>query len=376
MRAKILVYALPALILTIIHLAEVQQAEKVFRIGYLGSSGSGPPQHSGKIQEAAILETHAPVMYRGLQSISGNLNFYALGWGTEYDYAGRTIWTHNGAFSQGARAIATIYPQDELGIVVLANAFPTGLPEAVSATFFDLVHDGKPLQDYLTPWEQAWESLLQVPAAKAIEAFKTPPTSAQPALANEAYVGTYANDYLGKVYVTTSSSGLVLQVGPNRVEFPLKHWNRDVFLSYSSPEVPDFPSPVTFTIGPDGSATQITIDALNTNGQGVLSRVQEPKNAQLTPEIRNALVAEIEKQTKDNNLPGVAVAINIPGEGKFTYVSGKANLETGRARNLADPFRIASITKTFTGLAILIYLDPPKNCPSGIPIFRMRTRLR
>jgi putative tryptophan/tyrosine transport system substrate-binding protein len=44
MRAKILVYALPALILTIIHLAEVQQAEKVFRIGYLGSSGSGPPQ--------------------------------------------------------------------------------------------------------------------------------------------------------------------------------------------------------------------------------------------------------------------------------------------------------------------------------------------
>jgi CubicO group peptidase (beta-lactamase class C family) len=241
------------------------------------------------IQEAAILETHAPVMYRGLQSISGNLNFYALGWGTEYDYAGRTIWTHNGAFSQGARAIATIYPQDELGIVVLANAFPTGLPEAVSATFFDLVHDGKPLQDYLTPWEQAWESLLQVPAAKAIEAFKTPPTSAQPALANEAYVGTYANDYLGKVYVTTSSSGLVLQVGPNRVEFPLKHWNRDVFLSYSSPEVPDFPSPVTFTIGPDGSATQITIDALNTNRQGVLSRVQEPKNAQLTPEIRNAL---------------------------------------------------------------------------------------
>jgi putative tryptophan/tyrosine transport system substrate-binding protein len=44
MKAKILLYALPALILTTIHLAEAQQAEKVFRIGYLGSSGSGPPQ--------------------------------------------------------------------------------------------------------------------------------------------------------------------------------------------------------------------------------------------------------------------------------------------------------------------------------------------
>ncbi len=35
MKAKILVYALPALILTTIHLAEAQQTGKVFRIGYL-----------------------------------------------------------------------------------------------------------------------------------------------------------------------------------------------------------------------------------------------------------------------------------------------------------------------------------------------------
>ena len=35
MRAKILVYALPALILATIHLAEAQQPKKVPRIGYL-----------------------------------------------------------------------------------------------------------------------------------------------------------------------------------------------------------------------------------------------------------------------------------------------------------------------------------------------------
>lgn len=226
------------------------------------------------IKEAEMLETHAPVMYRGLHAISGNPNFYALGWGTEYDRVGRTIWTHNGAFSTGARTIATIYPQDELGIVVLSNAFPTGLPEAVSDTFFDLVHDGKPRSDHLTPWEQAFESLLQVPAGQAIEAFKTPPSPVQPALAKDAYLGTYTNDYLGNVYVTASASGLILQVGPNKMEFPLKHWNRDVFLSYSIPEVPDSPSPVRFTIGPDGKASQMFIKALNDNGQGVLTRAQ------------------------------------------------------------------------------------------------------
>src|SRR5262245_46018302 len=42
MKAKILVYALPALILTIIHLAEAQQAKKIPRIGYLTGIGSAP----------------------------------------------------------------------------------------------------------------------------------------------------------------------------------------------------------------------------------------------------------------------------------------------------------------------------------------------
>jgi CubicO group peptidase (beta-lactamase class C family) len=225
------------------------------------------------MKEVAMLETHAPVIYRGLHPISGNPNFYALGWGTEYDHAGRTVWTHNGAFSAGARTIATIYPQDKLGIVVLSNAFPTGLPEAVAETFFDLVHDGKPRSDHLTPWEHAFAAWLQV-AAQAIAAFKTPPSPVQPALANDAYLGTYTNDYLGDVSVTASASGLVLQVGPNKMAFPLKHWNRDVFLSYSTPEVPDWPSPVTFTIGPDGKASQMFIDALKNNGQGVLTRAQ------------------------------------------------------------------------------------------------------
>jgi hypothetical protein len=42
MRAKILVYALPVLILATIHLAEAQQSTKIPRIGYL-AAGSPPP---------------------------------------------------------------------------------------------------------------------------------------------------------------------------------------------------------------------------------------------------------------------------------------------------------------------------------------------
>jgi putative tryptophan/tyrosine transport system substrate-binding protein len=46
MRAKILVYALPALILTIIHLAEAQQSTKVARIGLLSGQRPPPPMPS------------------------------------------------------------------------------------------------------------------------------------------------------------------------------------------------------------------------------------------------------------------------------------------------------------------------------------------
>jgi putative tryptophan/tyrosine transport system substrate-binding protein len=42
MRAKILVYALLALILATVHLAEAQQSKKIPRIGYLTGIGSAP----------------------------------------------------------------------------------------------------------------------------------------------------------------------------------------------------------------------------------------------------------------------------------------------------------------------------------------------
>ena len=44
----------------------------------------------------------------------------------------------------GARTLVTLYPDAKLGIVVLTNAFPTGVPEGLADSFFDLVFDGAP----------------------------------------------------------------------------------------------------------------------------------------------------------------------------------------------------------------------------------------
>lgn len=68
----------------------------------------------------------------------------------------------------------------------------------------------------------------------------------------------------------------------------------------------------------------------------------------------------IKTSMSENNLPGVVVGVWIPGEGEYIRAFGTANLETGRAREVTDPFRIASISKTFIATAILQLVDQGK----------------
>ncbi len=68
----------------------------------------------------------------------------------------------------------------------------------------------------------------------------------------------------------------------------------------------------------------------------------------------NDLIAQ---EMEDKNLPGVVVGVWTPDEGEYVTAQGTANLDTQRAREPEDPFRIASITKTFTGTAILQLVD-------------------
>lgn len=75
------------------------------------------------------------------------------------------------------------------------------------------------------------------------------------------------------------------------------------------------------------------------------------------PEVVQRLDAAIAGEMRANDLPSVAVSITVPGEGEYTAVRGVANLDTGTPRRLGDPFRIASITKTFIGTAILQLAD-------------------
>ncbi len=234
--------------------------------------GGGEIGGERMIDEAAIAATHQPLMDRGNHHITGSPSFYGLGWNIQYGRHG-TVWGHAGAFSTGARTVVSLLPDEELGIVVLANAFPTGAPDAVADTFFDLVFDGAPERDWLEPWNGLYEMLFSPAIEAAQAAYGAPPADATPALPLSAYAGAYANDYLGDAVVVEEGEGLVIKLGPEGgTQFPLTHFDRDLFLYTPYDEMPDAPSAVSFRVGPDGKALAVTLEDLDDLGMGTLAR--------------------------------------------------------------------------------------------------------
>jgi hypothetical protein len=148
------------------------------------------------------------------------------------------------------------------------------VPEAIAATFFDLVFDRKVSRDWVTEWSNVIDAAYGEPMLEAARApFLHAPSPSSPALPLSSYVGIYGNEYVGDGVVEQKEGSLVLRLGPDgKFAFPLKHFDRDLFLMYPLEEMPSLPYPVRFAIGADGKASQVTVDAFNDDAQGVLSR--------------------------------------------------------------------------------------------------------
>lgn len=227
------------------------------------------------IRADAIAATHAPLFFRGANPVTGAPSFYGLGWNLEYGRHG-LVWGHAGAFSMGARTLVSLLPDSGLGIVILANAFPSGLPEGLAESFFDQVFDGAPARDYTEAWDRVYVGLLGPLEDAARARFAAPPTDVTPALPFAAYTGTYANDYVGTASVLEEAGGLILALGPRGVtRYPLSHFNRDTFVYFPVAEVPDVPSGLTFELGPDGTATLLEAEDFAANGFARLIRADD-----------------------------------------------------------------------------------------------------
>ncbi|MGH3266643.1 MAG: DUF3471 domain-containing protein, partial [Trebonia sp.] len=142
-----------------------------------------------------------------------------------------------------------------LGVVVLTNGTPIGVPEAIADTIVDDAVNGSPTRD----WGKYWHGQLAGLLAGDPKLDK-PPADSTPAKPASAYVGSYDNPYYGTYVVRADAKGqLTITEGPAHRVFPLTHWSANTFTMVESPDLPNTRSELTFDIGPAGTATSLHI---------------------------------------------------------------------------------------------------------------------
>jgi hypothetical protein len=198
--------------------------------------------------------------------------FYGLGWNVGQDAAGRRTLNHSGAFALGAATFVVLVPEEGLGVVVLTNAAPIGVPEAVAFSFLDLVHGGKLGRDWFEAMAPAFAGLAKPNYGTRVD-YRKEPAGKTPPLPAAGYAGTYRNDFVGDAVVAEGDGKLVLKLGPEPRVFPLTHYDRDTFTYRPEGEMAAGPSGVVFRIGPDRVADTVTIEDLDVHGSGTLRRV-------------------------------------------------------------------------------------------------------
>ncbi|MGW6706173.1 serine hydrolase [Streptomyces sp. NPDC054956] len=212
-----------------------------------------------------LARTHLPEIVAQPVTPSGTTAFYGLGWNVTYDGAGRVKLSHSGAFDLGANTSVTMLPLEKLGIVILTNGYPIGVPDAVALDFFDFAEHGKVTTDWLALTESAYARIDA--EGRSPTDYAKPPAGAAAAEADSAYTGTYENAYYGKATVTAApGGGLVLSLGPKPQRYPLTHYDGDVFSFETAGENAVGRTGVTFA---DGT---LRVEYLDGNHLGTFTR--------------------------------------------------------------------------------------------------------
>jgi hypothetical protein len=235
--------------------------------------GQGTFEGSELIPAAALAPMHIPqsVANPPADPSKKRAGFYGFGVDVSYTNYGTPQWGHSGAFNLGASTAYYMLPASGFGIVALTNGNPVGVPESVTLTVLDIVQGAPQTTDWLAILGPYMAGLLG-PTYGVGNDTATAPDPAAPALPNDAYAGTYANDLFGEVEIVSSGDGLLMRIGPKPMEFALTHFDRDTFFWQPPGENAYGLSALTFNIGVDGKASGFDDEYLATGGPGTLTR--------------------------------------------------------------------------------------------------------
>lgn len=199
--------------------------------------GLGRFEGNQVIQPATLRDLHSPHMIIPGIPLQPELApaAYGLGWFVQ-QYRGHTRVAHGGNID-GFSALVTLFPREELGIVVLTNLNGTPLPDLVTNTIADRL-----LEEPARAWiaeaavRRGVARTVNDAAQKRLAAERQQNTRPSHPLA--AYAAEYEHPGYGVLRISQQGNRLAAQF--NGIETPLEHWHYDVFNGLENPADPTF----------------------------------------------------------------------------------------------------------------------------------------
>lgn len=224
----------------------------------------------------ALAVTHLPHrMSRPPRTPLSRAGFYGLGWGVGYDDAGRLELSHSGAFYLGAATHVLLLPGEQLGIAVLTNGEPIGVPEAIARTFLDVVENGRQTVDWLGLFGGVFQAARDAERAAFVR-YDSAPADARTPGPLAGYAGVYDNPYYGPLKVTISGDRLAMSLGPvaNPVRVDLTPFDGDSFVFETFGENAVGRAGVAFVRDGSDRVSSVTVDFYDRTGLGSFERAK------------------------------------------------------------------------------------------------------
>jgi CubicO group peptidase (beta-lactamase class C family) len=225
------------------------------------------------INANALATTHAPHQITGPpRTPLSRASFYGLGWGASYDDLGRVKMNHSGAFFLGASTNVSLLPGENLGIAVLTNGEPIGVPEGIANSFLDIAQNGALSVDWTGFYGMMYQAMHDGEALPTD--YTIQPGDAKPPGALGEYAGTYGNTYYGPLVVKADGDRLVMSLGPESAPniFVLTPYDGDTFSFETIGENAVGLAGVAFGRNPDGTVSSAVIDFYDQTGLGTFKR--------------------------------------------------------------------------------------------------------
>jgi CubicO group peptidase (beta-lactamase class C family) len=180
---------------------------------------------------------------------------YALGWFVDAYRGHRRL--HHGGNIDGFSALVVLFPDDDMGMVILTNMDSASLPSLVARHAADRLLKLDPVDwNAKALAERATAKAQQKEAEAKKQSTRVQGTSPSHLLAD--LVGRY--EHPGYGIVDISASGDALSLAFNRIGAPLQHWHYDVFSCAKNPDDPTLEdTKVQFLTAMDGSIDSLRV---------------------------------------------------------------------------------------------------------------------